>query len=296
MTKSYCDTLPNLVAKSLDTGRGRVYYESEGASPLLILQSGGPGGTHQCFHPFFGKAASFATVVYHDPIGVGKSTRRETGDYSLSGLIEEIEALRLQFEAERIYLLGHSFGGLVAQLYALEHPDKLEGLVLVTSSTGLPGVDEVRKRLDDRMSEDDIHVVRNILREKTHVAADVEYRAFLAGAWKRHFLREPDAEYKAHRAYEWDPDPTFVRRLGAEARTIDLSGCFESSRFRTLIIDSMNDLVWGPNKVEALANNHPHAQKVVFMNSGHYPFIEETTTFLRILSEFLQPHQTLTIA
>ena len=294
----YCDDLPGLKRAWLAGPRGRIYYETEGRGPLLVLQSGGPGGTHQCFHPGFSRAASFATVVYHDPIGVGRSDRPGpaadgTSPYGLGLLVEEIEELRLALGGGKIVVLGHSFGGLLAQLYALAHPGSLAGLVLVSSSTGLPGTRKSKARLDARMDAAEVLAVRDILRGERDGTEGREYRAFLAGAWKRHFLHEPCADYKAHRRFEWDPDPRFVAAIDAEARNVDLSGAFPPGSalappaLPTLIVDSHEDLVFCEGKVEELAANHPGARLLPCEGSGHYPFIEEADRFFAGLEGFM---------
>jgi proline iminopeptidase len=294
--RPYCELLAGLRAGRLTTPRGRIFFEAEGRGPLLVLQSGGPGGTHQCFHPFFGAAAAFATVLYHDPIGVGASDRLNSGRHDLAGLVGEIEELRLHFGAERIVLLGHSFGGLIAQLYALAHPERLSGLVLVTSSTGLPEVEMAPRRLNERMSAADLDAIRATLKggasrggalRGADAAAESEAAAFRAGGWKRHFLARPSEDYMAHRRYEWAPGPGFVAAIEAEARAIDLSGRFEGFDVPTLVMDSPNDLVWQPDKAARLAANHPHAKCLSFGASAHYPFAEEGERFFSELRAFI---------
>jgi len=287
MTASYCDTIRTLSARFIETPRGKIYCETEGEGPLLLLQSGGPGCTHQCFHPFFSDAAAFATVIYHDPIGLGKSSRIESGSYDLAGLVEEIEELRLALGGRRIVLLGHSFGGLVAQLYALRHPGALSGLVLVASAAGLPSTRRPPARGNARMTEADISAIHEALRSGSEGIAARQQRAFAAGGWKRYFVAKPNDEYMAHRRYEWDPDPRFIARIEKDARRADLAGRFADRGIPTLIVDAPQDLVWGEGKIEALAGNHPGAELELFLNSGHYPFVEERALFFRTLASFM---------
>jgi proline iminopeptidase len=110
----------------------RLWYESEGAGPALVLISGGPGISHDYFHPYFSSLANSYRVIYFDALGRGKSDRaKSTKEYTLSRDVEDVEGLRKALGLGRISVLGHSYGGLVAQAYALRFPDSLQRVILV---------------------------------------------------------------------------------------------------------------------------------------------------------------------
>ena len=70
-------------------------------------------------------------VIYFDPLGVGESGRaKSTSEYTFAREVEDLEGLRKALGLSQINLLGHSFGGMVAQAYALEYPQSVKRLVL----------------------------------------------------------------------------------------------------------------------------------------------------------------------
>lgn len=67
-----CEEL-NMNAQYIDIGDCRLYCETEGEGMPLVLINGGPGGTHHCFHPWFGRTTGYSQVIYYDQRGCGQS-------------------------------------------------------------------------------------------------------------------------------------------------------------------------------------------------------------------------------
>jgi proline iminopeptidase len=110
----------------------RLWYESEGSGEALVLISGGPGISHDYFDPYFSSLANSYRLIYFDALGRGKSDRaKNPSEYTLTRDVEDVEGLRKALGLGRISLLGHSYGGVVAQAYALRFPESLQRLILV---------------------------------------------------------------------------------------------------------------------------------------------------------------------
>ena len=74
-----CDELPGLKKGFADILDGKIYYEEEGQGIPLVLINGGPGCTHQGFHPYFSQIKDLARIIYYDQRGTGKSSSDDTG-------------------------------------------------------------------------------------------------------------------------------------------------------------------------------------------------------------------------
>ncbi len=117
--------------KYLELSQGPVYYEVEGSGPPVLLVPGGPGAAHVHYHPWFSRLAETNAVVYFDQLGTGRSDRlADPAMYTIQLYAETIERLRDHLGAERIALVGISFGGLAALEYAAVYRDRLTHLVL----------------------------------------------------------------------------------------------------------------------------------------------------------------------
>jgi len=100
--------------------------------PLFIIP-GGPGGAHIGYHRFDSLAGN-NMLVYFDAFGRGKSdTAKDVREYTLDRDIEDLEGLRVGLQLDQINVLGHSYGGLVAQGYALKYPQHVKHLVLANT-------------------------------------------------------------------------------------------------------------------------------------------------------------------
>lgn len=103
------------------------------ASPLVVLH-GGPGEPHDYLRPHFDCLVSERhDVVYYDQRGSGAS-KLDAGvafaDWQIH--VRDVEAMRLHLCQDRLTLVGFSWGALLALLYALEHPNRVEQLILVS--------------------------------------------------------------------------------------------------------------------------------------------------------------------
>lgn len=116
----------------------RVAGQGEGA-PVVFLH-GGPGQGSQTFARFAGPALERdLRMVYLDQRGSGRSERPWNDAYSLALLVDDLEQLRRAWGVEKIALVGHSFGTIVALEYAAAHPEHVERVVLAAAAPDLPG-------------------------------------------------------------------------------------------------------------------------------------------------------------
>lgn len=113
----------------------KLWYESEGSGPPLVLIAGGPGYAHDAFHPWFSAFAAKHRVIYFDALGRGKSERpKDTQEYTLARDVDDLEGLRTALGLGKIDVLGHSYGGIVAQSYALRYPTPVRHLILADTA------------------------------------------------------------------------------------------------------------------------------------------------------------------
>ena len=112
---------------------GEIFYETQGKGVPLLLVSG-LGGTSTYWRGIAGRFAEHFQVILHDQRGTGRSSRSHM-KYSVEQMAEDLLAVMDDAGVERCYLLGHSTGGAIGQVMAVEEPDRLAGLVLYSSWT-----------------------------------------------------------------------------------------------------------------------------------------------------------------
>src|SRR6476661_5339482 len=121
---------------STPKGTFNVWTKRFGNNPSikLLLLNGGPGATHEyfeCMENFL--PAAGIEFIYYDQLGCGNSDNpKDTAMWDLPRYVEEVEQVRtaLGLDKDNFYLLGHSWGGILALEYALKYQQHLKGLII----------------------------------------------------------------------------------------------------------------------------------------------------------------------
>lgn len=294
----HCDSL-DLDKQRIDVGGAELYVEEEGKGTAIVLVNGGPGGTHHYFHPWFSRLKDHARVIYYDQRGCGLSDYKPGAEgYSVEQAVDDLDAIRKAKNIEKWVVLGYSYGGFLAQLYAITYPENLAGLVLLGATPGIPA-DTGSSRQQEFITENEkAHMkeirkqLRQLDKEKDLARKDyiqlLIFNNMINGDWKRQHFYKPSRERIAQIAlYEWDHDSGFNGILNNSKYGIDFTGTFETNPIPTLILEGKWDLTWGEKKAEILKSNHPNAKLVIFEMAGHNIFDEAPDEFFKVLKEFL---------
>lgn len=295
-----CDSLP-LQKLRIDIGDCELYVEREGKGIPIVLLHGGPGSTHHGFHPYFSEAAEFAQVIYYDQRGCGLSDYEKGEGYNVNQAAADLEALREALGIRQWVVLGHSYGGFLAQYYITLYPESVIGLVIVTGSAGLHDPNLRGSRQYTYISEKERGRIRDISQKlrargqeerwsRARGIALYVYNAQMNGDWKRQNFYCPTMDEFAFSAlYDWshDFDNNFNGIMSSSYQKEDLRGAFENCPIPTLIMEALWDLTWVEAKPILLHRNHPHARMVIFSRSAHSPFADEPEPFFTSLKHFI---------
>jgi len=271
-----------------------LYVEEEGKGLSVVLLHGGPGATHHYFHPSLSQVKDFARIIYYDQRGCGLSDYVTGGGYTIDQAVDDLENLRKALNVSRLILLGHSYGGLLAQCYTIKYPENVAGLVLVGSHPGFLHLSFLGfiKRQNEYLTEEERKRIKEIhalyIANKLTVEQTL-YNAFLNGDWKRQHFYKPSKERLSQIAlYEWKHDTDFNDVMSQDSRKINLKGAFENCPIPTILIEGKWDLSASLDKPAILQKNHPRSQLFMFKNSGHSPFADEPERFFQVLRDFVE--------
>ena len=286
------------------TGEGgvRLFYllDGEGPDTVMVLH-GGPGFNLEGLRPDLGQLARKHTLLYFDQRGSGRSGMPDTLQLTAVLMIEDLEALRRAFHLERLTLLGHSWGGGLAVLYAARYPDQVRRLILVgpMAPRKHPYSDQFLANLTARHdSAEKAHMAHL---DTMWLAAPGQYSLCREGM--RLFLRGVAATPEAAGRIKGDPClgtpenrrsiEVLQRRVGASiASDGDPDGPYDWRPLArrvsatTLVVHGDKDpmpLTGSKEWVQAL----PHAQLVIIRGAGHYPHAEQPDLFFPAVEDFL---------
>ncbi len=298
VVSSYCQKL-NKHHEKVDIGGCELYVEEGGKGTPLVLIHGGPGSTHHGFHPAFENAEKFCHVIYYDQRGCGQSDYKPDGGYTIQQAAEDLDNLRKSLGYEKIVVLGHSYGGLLAQYYTIKYPQNVSALVVVCGEANIDpsggqqsefilpdeeiAIQHIRKELTKRKIEENWD-------EKKYTQLLV-YNNFMNGDWKRQYYYKPspdDIVYKATMNWVHDMETNFRKSVFPSVNAVNLKGCFDKSPIPTLIVESAWDLSWSEKKITRMGRLHPNAIINIYTKSGHSPFIDEPEKFFKELKHFIK--------
>ena len=142
--------------------RGVTLFERRiGDGPPVVVLHGGPGADHGYLLPGFDLLANGRELIYYDQRGGGRSPVSRETPVGWREHVEDLEALRGLSGLSRLSLVGYSWGGLLALLYALTYPDRVERLGLVSPAPAWRGARaEFERRLAERNAAPEVQAAR----------------------------------------------------------------------------------------------------------------------------------------
>jgi proline iminopeptidase len=131
----------------------QLFYKIAGSGPeTLVVVHGGPGNSLESIFNDFEPISKNRTVIYYDQRGQGKSELVKDGSkLGYEQHVADLEAVRQHFKLDKMTLMGNSWGGLLISLYAVEHPDRVERMILDSPAGPMKGFlddmeDEISRR------------------------------------------------------------------------------------------------------------------------------------------------------
>jgi proline iminopeptidase len=188
---------------TIQTPKGpfRVWTKRVGNNPRIkvLLLHGGPAATHEYFEAmdsYLPRAG--IEYYYYDQLGSAYSDQPDAPElWDTPRFVEEVEQVRkaLKLDSSNFYLLGQSWGGLLALEYALKYQQNLKGLVISNMIASIPAYNEYAKKV--LMPAMDQKVLKEILDlEAAGKYEDPRYEELLTGSYyTEHILRMPPAEW-----------------------------------------------------------------------------------------------------
>lgn len=250
----------------------------------VIAVHGGPGHSSLSFKGSLDFLARQRRVIYYDQRGSGSSqSKARASDYAIDSLVEELEALRRDVvRADKVVLIGHSFGSALVQRYALRYPSHVDRLLIVG---GIRLNNDMTNRFVWRWLGPALYSTALGMPHGSGQEAD---------DW---FTSQGDGDNGARLH-----DPSRRALLDSAGpmsfaawREISLSlvGDAQEDALRQLPVETL--VLYGAADAEytgeptarALCAIIPHCTQIAFLESGHWPFLEEPVRFQQVVGDFL---------
>lgn len=264
------------VERRWDGGDVAIAYEVHTAAgpdaPWVVLIHG-LGYARWGWEPVAPALAEHHRVLLLDNRGIGESDA-PAGPYTTAELAGDVVAVLDDAGIGHAAVVATSLGGMIAQEFAIRHPDRLDALVLVCTTPGgdlaYPFPEQTQRLLAELPELDPREGLERAVRNALSEDASEE----LVDRIMAHRLAAP-------------PDQTGWQAQAAAAGSHDAGDRLDRIRVPTLVVHGTEDVVVDVRNADVLAGHLPDAEAVLIPGAGHLLFWEEPSEFLRHVEDFL---------
>lgn len=285
-------TAPGVKMIPID-GKYKVWTQKVCAGKIkLLVLHGGPGNTHEYFENFPQYLAKEGVeIYYYDQLNSFHSNKTDDlSIWTIARFVEEVEQVRQGLGLDQFYLLGHSWGGMLALEYAAKHPEHLKGLI--TSNIGYKATVFNKHRFSQYAA-----IIRRQAAQEGKVIAGLDTMglprlvAYITPAVTREFR-------SLHMMRRVPEHPTFTRSQAHVTRTYagtfmpfmlawDFSDRLAAIKPPTLVIGAQHDFV-PPTDIAYMQKHIPNCQAYVCPAGSHYAMWDDPEHYFPTLIKFLR--------
>jgi len=290
----------------VDAGGVLIYTVSFGRGEPLVIAHGGPGASHDYFLPYLLPLARTNRLIFIDERGSGRSEKLEdVSKYTVEAMADDVEAVRKALGLGKINLLGHSYGGVLAQAYAFKYQANLSHLVLCSTFHSTKALNEIFRQMKARMSPElrariDKAEAAGLFGhgkdyEKNRYTNDYMIAAWGEGYFPYLYQNRPDPNYdpveNGNTSWDlyremWGSHGEFV--VDGNLSSVEYADRLGTIKVPTLITVGDHDES-DPSIARDMAALIPGSKLVVLPKSGHMTFVDQQGMFNRAVDEFLNP-------
>ena len=270
-----------------DVNGTSLYYEVVGSGNPLLIMHGGLGFDHTYFRPWIDSLSEDSKLIFYDHRGNGRSDRsKPLDDVYHSTWADDANALREHLGIEKIVLMGHSYGGVLALHYALRYPETLSGLILATTYPAWNYKDVVLEKARERGTPEQVSAIENRFFERVKDDDDLEELAGTIGNMYFHDPNNPIAEeFGSEVHFSADGYNRGFVDIHAEHNVTDKLSNITTP---TLILCGADDFITPYEQGSAILHAEiPNSKLIMFEKSGHCIFAEEQEKFLNVVKGFV---------
>jgi proline iminopeptidase len=282
-----------------------IYYEIIGHGPPLMIVHGGPGASHDYFLPYLLPLARQNRLIFIDERGSGRSQKLDdAGGYTVENMVEDVEDVRRELGLGKVSLLGHSYGGVLAEAYALKYQLNLTHLILASTFPSTREMNEVFAKMKQKMPADVRQHIDKLEAqglyghgkawEQNRYTTDYMIAAWGDGYFPYLYGRHPDPNYDpiAQGVTSWDlyremwgSHGEFV--IDGNLKSVEYVDQLSTIKVPTLIIVGEHDEC-DPSLSRQMNGKIAGSVLAIMPDSGHMTFVDQPIQFNQTVGKFLQ--------
>jgi len=282
-----------MVAINTPSGTFNVWTKRVGNNPRMkvLLLHGGPGFTHEYMECFDSYLPAAGIEYYHyDQLGSYYSDQpTDSSLWDTARFVEEVEQVRqaLGLSKENFFVLGHSWGGLLAIEYALKYQDNLKGLIVSNMMSSIPEYNEYAKAVFKSSMDPEVLAEITAIDNAKDFGNPRYMELLIPHHYEHHVLRMPYAQWPNGllRAFKHLNPAVYVpmqgpSELGASGRLVNWDRSADLARITvpTLVIGAQYDTM-DPKNLEKMAGAVARGRYLYCQNGSHLAMYDDPTTY-----------------
>ena len=288
----------------VDAGGVMIYYTSFGQGAPLVIVHGGPGASHDYFLPYLTPLARHNRLIFIDERGSGKSQKLDDpAGYTVENMVEDLEAVRRELNLGKIALLGHSYGGVLAQAYALKYQQNLSKLILCSTFYSTSKMNEVFQKQLAAMTPELRGRIQSLEKaglfghgkdyEKGRYPEEYMKAAWGEGYHPYIFQRHPDPNEdpvaQGNMSWDlyremWGSHGEFV--IDGNLKSVEYGDRLSSIHVATLVTAGDHDEC-DPSLARYMSDKIIGSKLAILPQSGHMTFVDQPELFIQTVDGFL---------
>ena len=255
--------------------------------PVIFLLHGGPGGDHLRFKQHTLELQNQAQLIFIDHRGCGRSKKSKQKDYTLENNIEDIEALRQHLGLDKICILGTSYGGIVAQGYAIRYPQHLDKLILVVTAPSYHGFAESKQILKERGTPKQIKTAERLWNgDFKNLKQVMDYFNVMDSLYSEKAKKKGHAVFGRSQTV-WSYE-ALNEGFGGFLRDYNFIPHLKKITCPTLVLAGKHDWICPPSQSKTIAKHIPNAKLKIFNNSSHAVAVDAHKEYIKSIQQFLK--------
>lgn len=257
-------------------------------NPVVFLLHGGPGGNHFNFKRDYLALADKVQLIFIDNRGSGFSSKSDANKCTMQNNIEDIEALRKYLGLKKICLLGVSYGGMVAQGYAIRYSKNLTKLILTATAPSFHFIKKAQQKLQTIGNEKQVKICEELLWQgKFKNYQDVaRYFNIMDSLYslKKNSKKTTISAKSAEKILDYK---ILNKGFSDFLHTFDFIPKLKKIKCPTLIVAGKQDWICDPQNAKIIAQNIPLSSLKIFANCGHAIAKDQNKKYIRLIKKFL---------
>lgn len=268
-----------------------LYYKVVGQGEPILIIHGGPGLNHKyLFHNLQFLTDRYQLIFYDQRASGRSSLTLDSNSVTIDNFIEDIDELRNTFGIEKLNIMAHSWGGLLAMKYAIKHPENTKLLILISSVGASSEISTMANQIlaEQFTKEDSIRRVEIIQTDEFQKREPNAIESLMKIGFRHQFYNIAFLDsLNLSLNKDYIKTSQLLQNLAKDLTVYDFHSDLGKIQSPTLLVYGNYD----PLTELAGIRIHESIEKSEFKildNCGHFPFIEKQNEFKKAVMTFME--------